>query len=101
VDRISLVIVNNPRGNDLAGDLLVDFLTIGDLPELAVYYPPVVITPNESLPLYVDEDGSTYWAYDRNGVHVLNLDAAGCFTNCPLLSPETALTPSNLAQAAP
>ena len=110
VDQISLVIVNNPPpdpdppphgGNDLVGDLFVDFLTIGDMPNLAVYYPPEVITPQETLPLYVDQDGSTYWAYDNNGLHILNLVGEDCAVNCPLLDPGTALTPSNLAQEAP
>jgi hypothetical protein len=102
VDQISLVIVKNNLGKkDLVGDLFVDFLTIGDMPNLAVYYPPEVITPEETLPLYVDQDGSTYWAYDNNGVHILNLVGKHCDDNCPLLDPDTALTPSNLAQAAP
>jgi len=101
VDQISLVIVSNYRGNDLVGDLFVDFLTIGDMPNLAVYYPPEVITSEETLPLYVDQDGSTYWAYDNNGLHILNLVGEQCADNCPLLDPDTALTTSNLAQAAP
>ena len=100
VNQIAFLLIDN-GANDLVGNLFVDYLTWGDLTNVAVNYPPVVITPWDSLPLYVDQDGSTYWAYDSSGVHVLNLDASNCYINCPLLDPGSALVKSNLAQAAP
>lgn len=100
VNQIAFVLINN-GSNDLVGDLFIDFLTVGDLTDLAVYYPPVVVTPFDTLPLYVDQSGSTYWAYDNGGMHVLNLASSNCGVNCPLLAPSAALVKSNLAQAAP
>ena len=100
VNEIAFVQVNN-GANDFVGDLFIDYLTVGDMTDVPIYYPPVTITPWDSLPLYVDEDGSTYWAFDIGGVHVLNLDTANCGSNCPLLAPDAALVKSNLAQTAP
>ena len=100
VNEIAFVQVSN-GANDLVGDLFIDYLTVGDMTDIAVNYPPVTVTPWDTLPLYVDEAGSTYWAYNFGGMHVLNLNAANCGTNCPLLSPDQALVKSNLAQAAP
>jgi hypothetical protein len=100
VSEIAFVQVGN-GANDFVGDLFIDYLTVGDMTDVPVNYPPVVITPFDSLPLYVDENGSTYWAYNAGGVHVLNLNTSNCYTNCPLLDPAAALVKSNLAQAAP
>jgi len=100
VNQIAFVLIDN-GANDLVGNVFIDYLTVGDLTDVAVNYPPVVITPGESLPLYVDQGGSTYWAYVVGGRHILNLDTSNCSINCPLLDPAAALVKSNLAQAAP